>query len=483
MSTSNNWKNSRLSWFRHVIESRSASAFGLALVVAMGLIGYTQVVPNAPVVAVILLVILYEFQKRLDQGVPLLQLTSLLAVLQWIVGPILNYSINYSYGRYSMYVDEQTYFQFALPATAAYVALMLLAGVSIKQRNLFQGINRSHFVEIGVLLNIAALAAAYTADRVGGSLAFLMHLISQLRYVGALYFLFSKNQLRLLLAIASCSPLVTRSLGSGMFHDLILWIAILFCFWFAQRKWKFQLKIIILVVAAFFLFSIQVIKQDYRQQLRLGKSPAIFPLICEYVIPGGKAWSDVPLSLVVTRLNQGWIISAVMKNVPAHEPFANGQTIKDAFVSSALPRFLYKDKKTAGGRDNFRRYTGLDIQDSTSMAISPLGEAYANFGRDGGILFMFAFGIVFAVIYRGALHYTLKNPTFLFWIPLIFYQAIKAETELLVVMNQIVKGSIVAFGCHYLIISILPSGSNKTKQTQTTVVPSANVTSQQNSLP
>lgn len=475
---SNKRKNSRLSWFQHVVENRSASTFGLALVVAMGLIGYTQVVSNGPVVAVIMAVILYEFQKRLDQGVPLLQLTSLLAVLQWIVGPILNYSIDYSYGRYSMYVDEQTYFQFALPATAAYVTLMLLAGVSIKQQNLFQGINSRHFVEIGLLLNIAGLAAAYAADRVGGSLAFLMHLVSQLRYVGALYFLFSKNQLRLLLAIASCSPLVTRSLGSGMFHDLILWIAILFCFWFAQRKWRFQVKITMLIVAAICLFSIQVIKQDYREQLRLGKSPAILPLIYEYVTPGGKAWGDETLSLVVTRLNQGWIISAVMKNVPINEPYAGGETIKDAFVSSALPRFLYTEKKTAGGRDNFRRFTGLEIQDSTSMAISPLGEAYVNFGQDGGILFMFAFGIVFAVIYRGTMRYTLKHPTFLFWIPLIFYQAIKAETELLVVMNQVVKGGMVAFGCHYLIISILPSGRNKVPQPPTPTIPASNIAGQ-----
>jgi hypothetical protein len=442
------------------MENRSASTFGLVVVVMMGVLGYAQLLPNSMLVAPILFIIVYEFQKRLDQGVPLLQLTSLLAVLQWLVGPALNYSINFEYGRYSMYVDEAEYFRFALPATAAYVALMLMAGVSIRQANLFQQVNRKNFVEIGFLLNVFAFAAAFAAGRAGGgSLAFLFHLLSQLRYVGALYFLFSKNQLRLLLALASCSPLVTRSLGSGMFHDLILWLAILFCFWFAQRKWRIHIKLLMLTVAGISLFSIQVIKQDYREQLRKGKQPAILPLIYEYVTPGGKAWGDEALSLVVTRLNQGWIISAVMKNVPAAEPFANGETVKDALAASLLPRFLYKEKKTAGGRDNFRRFTGLEIQDSTSMGISPLGEAYANFGVNGGILFMFAFGASFALIYRGTLRYALKHPTFLFWIPLIFYQAIKAETELLVVLNQLTKGSIIAFGCHYLLISMMPSKS------------------------
>ncbi len=443
----------------------------------MGMLGYAQALPNSILVAPILLVIVYEFQKRLDQGVPLLQLTSLLAVLQWLVGPALNYSINFEYGRYSMYVDEAEYFRFALPATAAYVALMLMAGVSVRQANLFQQVNRRNFVEIGFLLNVIAFGAAFAAGRVGGSLAFLFHLLSQLRYVGALYFLFSKNQLRLLLALASCSPLVTRSLGSGMFHDLILWLAILFCFWFAQRKWQLPVKLMMLSVAGISLFSIQVIKQDYREQLRMGKQPAIIPLIVEYVTPGGKAWGDESLSLVVTRLNQGWIISAVMKNVPAAEPFANGETVTEAISASMLPRFLNKNKKTAGGRDNFRRFTGLEIQDSTSMGISPLGEAYANFGMNGGILFMFAFGASFALTYRGMLRYALKHPTFLFWIPLIFYQAIKAETEILVVLNQLTKGSVIAFGCHYLLISLLPSKSASAQESS--VMPMSKPGSQQ----
>lgn len=242
-----------------------------------------------------------------------------------------------------------------------------------------------------------------------------------------------------------------------MFHDLILWLAILFCYWFAQRKRTTLFKTVVLAAATVALFSIQVVKQEYREQIRRGGQPSLIDLVFSYVTIGGRAWDSDVLSLAVTRLNQGWIISAVMYNVPENEPFAHGETVKEAILGSMVPRLLWADKATAGGRESFRRFTGLRILNSTSMAISPLGEAYANFGELWGTLFMVAFGAFFAVFYRLTLRYCLKYPTFLFWIPLIFYQAVKAETELLVIMNQLVKGSVVAFGCHFLVEKVFPT--------------------------
>ncbi len=461
---------------KHALESRSASALGLILVVVMGFLGFAQAASTLPISIGILVIVIYEFQKRLDQGVPLLQLTALIAVLQWLFGPALNYSTTLEFGRYAMYVPEDQYFRFAIPATAFYVALMLATGASVKQANLLQMVDRKHFITIGILLNLAALGADFMAPRVGGSLAFLMHLISQLRYVGAIYFLFSRHHLRLIFVAASCVQLVSGSVGSGMFHDLILWLAILFCFWFAQRKWSVPMKLFFLTVSFLGLFTIQVVKQEYRQEKRKGHNPSLVNLMVEYMTPGGNAWESDTLSLVVTRLNQGWIISAVMKHVPDHEPFAEGETIKDAVMTSIVPRMLWANKKTAGGRENFRRFTGLQIANTTSMGISPLGEAYANFGETGGILFMVFFGTLFSLTYYGTLRYTLKHPTFLFWIPLIFYQAIKAETELLVIINQLTKGAVVAFSCHFLIQQVFRTKLRMPVSPQ----PSANFQSGQN---
>lgn len=142
------------------------------------------------------------------------------------------------------------------------------------------------------------------------------------------------------------------------------------------------------------------------------------------------------------RLNQGWIISAIMYNVPFREPFAGGSTIGEAVSASILPRFLDKNKKRAGGQENFEKFTGLQIGSGTSMGLSIIGESYANFDIFGGIVFMGVWGLFLAWYWRGIVHFVRKYPLLLFFIPIIYLQVVKAETELVVVLNHLIKSSI-----------------------------------------
>ncbi|MFM7923058.1 MAG: hypothetical protein ACKPJJ_22790, partial [Planctomycetaceae bacterium] len=86
---------------------------------------------------------------------------------------------------------------------------------------------------------------------------------------------------------------------------------------------------------------------------------------------------------------------------------------------------------------------------NTSRGISPLGEAYANFGTLGGALTMMGFGAFFGFLFKLTLRLLVRRPTFFFWLPLIFYQAMKAETEFGVVLNQLAKGGMVAVAGYY----------------------------------
>jgi hypothetical protein len=273
--------------------------------------------------------------------------------------------------------------------------------------------------------------------------------------VAALYFLLSRHHYGLLFAAFASSSLFINSSSSGMFHDLLLWLALIFCIWYPTAKWLHYRKALIFILAAVAIFAIQVVKQDYRERLKSGERPSLVLMAIDYLSPSGKAWEQDVLSLALVRLNQGWIVSAVMENVPDKEPFAQGATVSEAVIALA-PRFLLPNKATAGGRENFRKYTGLPIGDSTSMCICVLGEAYANFGRFGGMAFMALFGSIFAIYYSRILKWAVLHPDFLLWIPLIFYQAIKAETDLVVIANQIVKGSIVAFAGYWAIHRFFP---------------------------
>lgn len=430
---------------RRVLEKGGASALAIVIVLVIGLVGYTQALPNGLLSTVLGLVVVAEFLRRLDQGMPLMHITALLAILQWLVGPVLSYASGRIVGRYFMYVDEPTYFAFALPATAAYTAAILGFGASLKQRSLLDEMDRRIFFPMGMVLLVGAIAAEFLAARFGGSVAFLLFLLSQLRYVAAIYFLFAKHQLKWIFFALSCGQLFLRSSASGMFHDLLIWLALIFVFWFAQKRWSFQVKVAMLVVAAFFVFTIQAIKNSYRDKLRRGADASLVKEVSDFLFMDPDFHRQDIVGMGIARLNQGWIISAIMKHVPKNEPFAEGETVRVAFSSALLPRFLAPDKKKAGGRENFRRFTGLPIGEGTSMGISPLGEAYANFGVDGGILFMVVYGGFLATFYYGCLRYAVSHPDFVFWIPLVFYQAIKAETELLVVINQLTKGMVVAF--------------------------------------
>ncbi len=132
-----------------------------------------------------------------------------------------------------------------------------------------------------------------------------------------------------------------------------------------------------------------------------------------------------------------------MRYTPYYEPYANGETIIIGVEASLIPRFLNPNKAKAGGRDNFQRFTGKKISDNTSMGLSPLGEAYANFGINGGIFFMFLLGLFYNFYMFIILRLTDRFPSLILWMPLLFLQVVKAETDFVVVLNHLVKASVV----------------------------------------
>lgn len=441
----------RRAWSRLTagLEPGGAQMGSLLVIGAVGVLGWFQLMSNGVLVMALLGVALFEFEKRVDQGLPLMQVAGLLAVLQWTVGPSLAYGTDLVEGRYDMYVDEGVYFGYAIPGTAAFLAGLLAFGFSMRQRQLLRGVSRTSFVPIGLILFGASLAADFMGARVAGGLAFLFHLLAQLRYVAALYFLLSRHRYRWILTAAAVVPLFGRSAESAMFHDMLLWAGMLFCYWYGTRMRSRTEKWVLLVAAALLAFTIQGIKEEYRSKKWQGQEVSLIGTVVGFWSDRERAFGEAVLSNVIVRLNQGWIISAVMRNVPANEPYADGETIRNALSASLLPRFLAPDKAKAGGQVNFRRFSGLDIADTTSMAISPLGEAYANYGRGGGVVLMAGVGMIMALAYGFCLRFAVRRPDFVFWLPLIFYQAIKAETEFVTILNQMTKGAIVAFGLYW----------------------------------
>ena len=76
------------------------------------------------------------------------------------------------------------------------------------------------------------------------------------------------------------------------------------------------------------------------------------------------------------------------------------------------------------------------------MNIGPFGEAYANFDKTGGVIYMFFYGLFFNLVLSLILKFSEKRPTIVLWVPFFFYYAIGVETDLLATMGSLVKGLI-----------------------------------------
>jgi hypothetical protein len=444
------------------LESRGAHPISLLILGIVGFVGYGQSAYVGLLILVISGVTVYELVKRMDQGLPLMQVTALLAVLQWIVGPWLSYNIDVDFSTYFMRVDSNTYFSYAFPGTAAFAVGLLSVGASVRQQNLLSAVDQSQFFQFGITLTIIGLAGGLGVKLLPSGLVFVCYLISQLRYVAALYFIFSRHPLRWPFAVASVVPLFTGSAESGMFHDLLLWMGILVCYAYAMKTRKRWISVAALIGGLFVVFTIQGIKGSYREKVWYDQEGSLVDEIRDFWTRPNAMTDEATISNTIVRMNQGWIIAAIMQNVPSSEPYAMGDTLKDAAVAALVPRLVSEDKTTAGGQKNYRRFTGLPLADTTSMGLSLLGEAYANVGPKIGVFLMLLFGGLMSFCYWSTLVWSVKHPTFYFWIPVIFCQTIKAETDLVTVLNHITKGSVVVFGMYWLIsIKLLPAARTR----------------------
>ena len=79
------------------------------------------------------------------------------------------------------------------------------------------------------------------------------------------------------------------------------------------------------------------------------------------------------------------------------------------------------------------------------MGISIIGEAYGNYGYFGGIIFMAIWGWFIVQVWFLLVKKSTNQILLLAFFPLIFLQVVKAETEFVVVLNHLVKASLVVF--------------------------------------
>ena len=388
---------------------------------------------------------------NMGHKIPILDLMTALAALQWIVGPFIDYHNGTTHYKYYMYVPENIYMAYAVPAIIAFRLGTLffkdhsdLEAIGLKVSKLFD-----EYPKLPYVLIIVGLLIPYLNPLIPASLRFIFFLLANIKYVGVIYLLFSGKPNRWFIFIGVMTATALASIAAGMFHDLLLWAMLTFTFVARELKLSFILKIVFAFTGLLLAMTIQSVKPQYRQLIYethyAGSKTNLFMNLALNQWQNGSIVTPTSEEDMNVRLNQGWIISAVMRHVPKNEPYANGSTITEGISASLLPRFLNPDKKRAGGQENFERFTGLQLGEQTSMGISLAGEGYANYGRLGGILFMFFWGLFIGWFWKKLFDWSKFYPTLLIWSPILFLQVVKAETEFVVVLNHLIKASILVF--------------------------------------
>ena len=408
---------------------------GILMAIGLGLFGYSFV----------------WFVDATGREIAIAPVVSLIATAQWIVGPYFAYYQDAVTLKYRMYVDEETYLLFVVPSLFLFVFFMRAISpvIEISQvRNFILNTTVLNSRNIYYIFLIG-VASQFLATDASPSLKFILFLTSQFTFIASIYMLVLKMQFRWICISISFILLFMLSIEYSVFHVLLLWSALIASYICSDLRIGFLSKLSIFLLGILLVVHLQAAKAEYRLRVLQDPANANLSTLVDTMIENSFLqnsefdYQQSESARLNARLNQGWIISAVMAYVPNAREFEEGSTIVDAVADSLLPRFLH-DKKSVSVSENFERYTGLRVSDNTSFGISVIGESWVNFGYYG-IVFMGFFGAFYASILRTAVTISRKFSTAIFWIPLIFLQATKAETETVVVLNHIVKsGALVA---------------------------------------
>lgn len=384
------------------------------------------------------------------------------AALQWVIAPWISYHIGPSFQSYAMAVPASEYFAYAVPALAMLTVGMLgvlrragrnappVAGKGVIGDRRFRS-TCDAMVVIGIVtqLAVAPLLA-------GTSLAFVGLLISNLAFVGALALLLARAPGWRVRALGVLLVQALVAASSGMFHDMILWIAYFCLTLIYVYRLRARTIAVIIAVGMAFVMVLNIAKREFRQTLEtsqtglLGSAAKLGSTMAENAGDPALAYEGSGFKFNVTRLNQGWIISRVLYWVPNREPYAEGETIAATIRATLLPRVLDPSKLAVGGQTYFERFTGVVLR-GTSMDLSVAGETYANFGYWGGLAGVFIFGAFIGMVYRLFLRWGYHSRLWWAWAPFVLLYSTKAEDGIATVTNLVAKSAVVMVAVIWLV--------------------------------
>ncbi len=372
--------------------------------------------------------------------------------LQMLLGPTFAYNglDQYQSFSYKMKIPEYIYFSYALPAVICFIMGLHISAGKLKGEELDQKAIASFvdtsgdlpywFIGIGF---VSSIIASYFSSEFG----FVFYLLGSFKFIGAFMLILSSKQLKTSALVLVFGSIVISSLSEAMFHDLLTWIIFIGAVIAIKFKPNITLKAIVAVAFVLLAVIIQQLKGDYRKAA-WGEGDSgleTFEKIYDKKQENNGIFNFESLAQSNVRINQGFIVTNIMNNVPAKVPFADGAELYQILEAAFLPRILAPNKLSAGDREIFMKYSGMRIRRGTSMGLSSMGDAYINFGVFGGCIFMFCLALLFSAVLNGFYKHSKNYPVLLLFTPLVFYYPIRPDCELQTSLGHLVKSSFLIF--------------------------------------
>ena len=397
------------------------------------------------------IIYLYFVGKRIN----VLELVVFVFSMQLLFMPVLTFFISPG----MMVLDSDEYLSYNLPAVlflylGLEVSIYKLPEHELLLENVKKNLNGKSNISVilffvGFLGTILSLFAPLSMKRI-------VDMFATSLYISVLYSYYSNGRYKYLILSLTLLLMVVQTIREGMFNHFFYWGLLWISFITVGKKFYDTVifKMSIVLIGIFFIAFIQSIKFEYRQATwgdNLGERRADPKLMQDLVIDRltnldkimNINESDLSISLMsFSRLNEGHLVAQAMWYVPRFEPYADGELLLHFFYPF-VPRLFWPDKPKTGGYDNMKRYTNVVNSVNTSTNISPVGEAYVNFGSFGGVIFMFLYGVLFSFFFRYIVKLSEDRPTLILWIPSLFVGLIiGSETDVLTTWGTFVTASI-----------------------------------------
>jgi hypothetical protein len=398
----------------------------------------------------------FDFLDNLGKKIVIMDLTIIMACLTCLFMPVLFYHeytksnpLAHLWVKY-MPIPSDEYFSFAVPAVVS-----MMIGLKIPLGKLRYDRNPERYVEnakrylrdkprLGLILVGVGVLSGLLSFLAPGSLRQVFYLTAHLTHVGVFYTIYSPNKKKKLVVIGVILLVVGQSILAGMFGELIFVLACSLIIVLLGHRVSFRKRLTYALGGLCLILILQSIKKEYRQHSWYdeGADPVYFAgLIGDRITDPSTIFNPNTMFYTAVRMNQGWLVAMTMRFVPNKYSFAYGETIWQSIAAAIVPRFIWPDKPETGGKANLKRFWGFNLEGwSTNIGI--LGEAYANFDRTGGIIYMFFYGLFFNLTLSIFLKKCRETPTLLLWIPFLFFSAIAVETDLLSTLGALLKSLI-----------------------------------------